>query len=264
MAPGEDSGGSAYSERFGADGRGWSIGTVCLVALAVIAIGLTLRLAIVVILPVVAIVGTIALTILFLVLLLVELPDWRRWSSRAMGPAGAELVETIARVNGRLVRRYFFAKLITGAVSGTATAVFLWAMGVPMPLVWGLLALLMNFIPNVGAVISAVPPTLLALFELGIAEGLIVAGGLLVIESLVGNLLDPLIQGDALDLSPFVVVLSLLFWGWLWGIVGAVMAPTLTAAIVSVWKQVGLHRRLGAVSDGESGGSPDGRAIGSG
>ena len=183
-----------------------------------------------------AIFGTLTLTVLFVVLALVEFPVWQRWSSHAFGPSKAELIGSIARVNAKLVRRYFVAKLITGLVSGVATAAFLWAMGVPMPLVWGLLTLVMNFVPNIGAVISAIPPTALALLELGLVEGVIVACGLLAIEMLVGNLLDPLIQGDALDLSPFVVLASLLFWGWLWGVIGAVLAPTLTAAIVSAFR----------------------------
>jgi AI-2 transport protein TqsA len=179
----------------------------------------------------VAIIAAILLTIVFVYFALVEFPTWRAWSRDTFGVRRTRFLGVLLTEYTHLIRMYFLSKLISGVVSGTATGLWLWAMGVPMPLVWAILTFVMNFVPNIGAIISGVPPTLLAFLELGLWEGFAVGVGLILIESAVGNLLDPLIQGNTMDLTPFVVLASLLFWGWLWGIVGAVLAPTLTAAI---------------------------------
>gem|GEM_PF-2014503 len=178
------------------------------------------------------------LVVAFCFLALLEFHRWRDWSHRIMGRGATEHVHALSKDCSSIIRRYFVAKFITGLVSGVATGLFLWLMGVPLPIVWGTFTFLMNFIPNIGALISGLPPTLLALLELGLWQAAVVVAGLIVIETFVGNVLDPLIQGDALDLSPFVVLASLLFWGWLWGIVGAILAPTLTASLYALYKRI--------------------------
>jgi AI-2 transport protein TqsA len=107
------------------------------------------------------------------------------------------------------------------------------AMGVPMALIWGVLTLFMNYVPNIGALLSGGPPIVLAIVELGWTKGLSIAAGLVVIETVVGNLVDPFLQGNMLKISVYVTLASLVFWGWLWGAAGAVMAPLLTVTIVT-------------------------------
>jgi predicted PurR-regulated permease PerM len=113
-------------------------------------------------------------------------------------------------------------------------------MDVPMPLVWGMFTLIMNFIPNIGAFIAGVPPTILALIELGLTEALIVAAGLIVIESLAGNLLTPLLSGHTLKISPFLVLASLLVWSFMFGLLGAFLAPVLTAMLLTLVRRLRL------------------------
>lgn len=161
-----------------------------------------------------------------------EAPRWRRWVESWDGRARSEYTLMVAGRGSRLVQRYLLAKLVTGAAAGIATWLWLLAMDVPLAFVWGGLTLLLNFIPSVGALLSGIPPTVLALTEMGVGEAMMVAAGLVVIEAITAQVVEPLLQADFLDVSPFVMVASLLFWAWLWGAVGAVLAPILTAGAI--------------------------------
>jgi AI-2 transport protein TqsA len=185
--------------------------------------------------------GMMAAAVLTIFLLFLALLEGERWSDFASRKFSSDKYSHLRRVVemwGAQTRQYLLAKTITGLVSGGVTGLWLWAMGVPIPLVWAVLTFLMNYIPNVGALISGLPPALLAVITLGWWQAIIVAVGLVVIETSVGNLLDPLLQGDMLKLSPFLMLASLIFWGWLWGLMGAVLAPLLSAAIVSATKEI--------------------------
>lgn len=167
-----------------------------------------------------------------MILLLLELPRWRARFDRVAGePRGDELRVALGQI-GYQVRRYIVAKSITGVISGVLVSLLCWAMGVPFPVTWGILQFLFNYIPNVGAFISGIPPTLLAFIELGAWPAVGFTIGLIAIEVLIGNLLDPILVGDVLRLPPSVVLAALIFWGWLWGIAGALLAVPITAAVV--------------------------------
>ncbi len=181
--------------------------------------------------------AAILLTIFLAFLALYEASEWNKWVRNRISERRFQFLHDLVATWSMQTRRYFIGKAISGVVSGAATGLWLWTMGVPMPLVWALFTLLLNFIPNIGAVISGVPPTLLAIVELGWTEGLIVGAGLITIEVLVGNVLDPILQGNMLDLSTFAVLVSLIVWGWLWGIMGALLAPVLTAALFTAVKR---------------------------
>lgn len=167
-----------------------------------------------------------------------ELPRWRQWVESWNNPSRSAYALSVSAQWSTQLRRYLIAKAITGLASGGATWLFLWIMGVPLPFVWGGLTFLMNFIPSIGALLSSIPPIILALAELGFAEAIIVAVGLIIIETVAGNVLEPLLQGDFLELSPFLVLASLVFWAWVWGALGAVLAPMLTAAAITAAEQL--------------------------
>lgn len=181
--------------------------------------------------------AAILLTVFLAFLALYEASEWNKWVHTRIAEHRFRFLHDLVATWSMQTRRYFIGKAIAGVVSGSATGLWLWTMGVPMPLVWALFTLLLNFIPNIGAVISGVPPTLLAIVELGFTEGLIVGAGLVTIEVLVGNLLDPVLQGNMLDISTFAVLVSLIVWGWLWGIMGALLAPVLTATLFTAVKR---------------------------
>jgi AI-2 transport protein TqsA len=187
--------------------------------------------------------AAIGLALAFCFFALWEAPRWRRWVES--WPSAARSAYTLSVVGqwSVLVQRYLLAKAVNGAVGGVATWLWLLALDVPLAFVWGGLTFLLNFIPGVGVLLSAIPPIVLALTELGLGQALLAAGGLIVIESLTGQVLEPLLQAGFLDLSPFLVVASVLFWGWMWGAAGAVLAPILTAATLIAVGQI--HVRAG-------------------
>ena len=126
------------------------------------------------------------------------------------------------------VRRYLAIKSLMSV--GTGAAVWLWlsVLGVDYPVLWGILAFLLNYVPNIGSIIAAVPAVLLALVQLGPAAAAWAAAGYLAINVLVGSFLEPRFMGRGLGLSALVVFLSLIFWGWVLGPVGMFLSVPLT------------------------------------
>ena len=126
------------------------------------------------------------------------------------------------------VRRYLAIKSLMSL--GTGAAVWLWLslLGVDYPILWALLAFLLNFVPNIGSVIAAVPAVLLAFVQLGPATALWTAAGYLAANVFFGNVLEPRFMGRGVGLSALVVFLSLVFWGWVLGPVGMFLSVPLT------------------------------------
>lgn len=130
----------------------------------------------------------------------------------------------------KTVNRYMAIKATTSVATGLIIGWFLTFIGVDYPFLWGLLAFFLNFVPAIGSIIAAVPPVLLALMQLdgGVVLALVTALGFLVTNVLIGNFVEPRFLGQGLGLSTLVVFLSLVFWGWMLGPVGMLLAVPLT------------------------------------
>ena len=126
------------------------------------------------------------------------------------------------------VQAYLLIKTQIALARGVAVGLMCWVMRVDFALLLGILAFLMSFIPTIGAIIAAIPGIALALILHGEASAVLVLVLYLVIDLFFGNLLEPSIMGRRMGLSTLVVVLSLLFWGWIWGAVGALLSVPLT------------------------------------
>ncbi len=129
------------------------------------------------------------------------------------------------------VRRYLAIKSMTSLVTGVVVGTFLVLMEIDFAILWGLLAFLLNYIPNIGSLIASVPAVLLALLQQGPGWALLVAAGYLAVNITIGNLIEPRIMGEGLGLSTLVVFLSLILWGWLLGPVGMLISVPLTASV---------------------------------
>ena len=103
-----------------------------------------------------------------------------------------------------------------------------WVIGVDYPVLWGLLAFLLNYIPTLGSIIAAIPPVLLAMVQFGWTWALVVAMVYLAINICIGSLLEPRLMGRRMGLSTLVVFLSMVFWGWVWGPIGMILSVPLT------------------------------------
>lgn len=131
------------------------------------------------------------------------------------------------------IQRYLLTKTLISLFVGLVVWGFLAWMDVDFALMWGFVAFLLNYIPNLGPVIASVPPALLALvqFEDPLGYWFTISLGLLAIHMVIGNYLDPWITGETLNLSAFVIFVNLCFWGWLWGPMGMFISVPIIVAL---------------------------------
>ena len=131
----------------------------------------------------------------------------------------------------RAVTHYLVLKTAISLVTGLVVWIMLAAMDVRFAFVWGLLAFALNYIPNIGSVLAAIFPVMQVLVFHGVYDAVMVAAGYLMINMIFGNILEPRIMGRGLGLSTLVVLLSLIFWGWLLGGVGMLLSVPLTIIV---------------------------------
>ena len=138
----------------------------------------------------------------------------------------------------RDMRRFVQAQTITGLIEGVAVTVLLWAIGVHYAPLWGLLAFFMAFIPTLGALFAMAPPAFLALLEQGWAQALAVVLGILLIYTVIGNIVGRRLVAHHTNLSPLVVVLSVVVWGWVLGLLGGLLAVPMTLLVRRLFIEV--------------------------
>ena len=168
----------------------------------------------------------IILTVLFLMVESTSLPEKLRSISRNPDKALGDLAAFMASVN-----HYLVIKAVMSLITGLAIALYLVILGVDFAIIWGSLAFFMNFVPYIGSIIAAIPAVTLALLDAGPVIALSVAAGFVVVNIVVGNVLEPRYMGKGLGLSTLVVFLSLLFWGWIFGPVGMFLSTPLTMIV---------------------------------
>jgi AI-2 transport protein TqsA len=127
--------------------------------------------------------------------------------------------------------RYLGIKTIVSVATGLCAGVLTWAIGLDFPLLWAMLAFLLNYVPTIGSIIAAVPAVLLALVQLGPGEATATAIGFAGINVIFGNLVEPRLMGYGVGISPLVVFLGLVFWGWVFGPVGMLLSVPLTMTL---------------------------------
>jgi AI-2 transport protein TqsA len=137
----------------------------------------------------------------------------------------------------RNIRHYLAIKTVLSLAIGVLTYFALLIIGVDYPLLWALIGALMNYIPNIGSIIATIPTVLFALVQLGTSGAIWTLISSMVIHNVLGNFLEPRIMGKGLGLSPLVVLLSLLFWGFVLGMVGMFLSVPLTMTIKIILEQ---------------------------
>jgi len=165
----------------------------------------------------------ILLTVIFILLEAASFPKKIRAGLEAPEKSLAGFSKFTESVNHYLALKSIFSLL---------TGLFIWAwlaiLGVDYALLWGMLAFLLNYVPNIGSIIAAVPAVLLALIQLGTLHCLLTAAGFATVNIVVGSIIEPKFMGEGLGLSTLVVFLSLVFWGWVLGPVGMLLSVPLT------------------------------------
>lgn len=127
-----------------------------------------------------------------------------------------------------MVNRYMAIKTLISLATGLIIGFFLWILHVDFFVLWAVLAFLLNYIPNIGSILAAIPTVILTFLQLGLGSASIVLGLFVAVNMLMGNVIEPKYMGRSLGLSTLVVFLSLIFWGWLLGMVGMLLSVPLT------------------------------------
>lgn len=153
----------------------------------------------------------------------------------------------------RDIQKYLGIKTLISIATGVLAGLLCWAAEVDFPLLWGIVAFALNYIPAIGSIIAGIPPVILALLSHDIKHAIVIAMGYLVINGFLGNFLEPALLGRRFGLSTVVVVISVLFWGFIWGPVGMLLAVPLTMLIKVALDNSRELRWLGvAISQGKN------------
>ncbi|MEM9079617.1 MAG: AI-2E family transporter [Verrucomicrobiota bacterium] len=170
--------------------------------------------------------GTSFLVMLMTIFMLTEARMYNRRLTaicEAKGPNFERLFSA-----SRDIQRYLGIKTVVSLVTGVLAGFLCWLADLDFFILWGILAYALNYIPVVGSVIAGIPPTILALILFGWPQALAVATGYTAINVFLGNFVEPMMMGSRFGISTLVVILSVLFWGWIWGPAGMLLAVPLT------------------------------------
>jgi len=174
-----------------------------------------------------SIIGTSFIIMLLTVFMLSEARMFGRRFNAICEAQGPNLQRMLSATKD--IQKYLGIKTLISMATGLLAGLLCWQMGLEFPLLWGILAFALNFIPAVGSVIAGIPPVLLSLLNNGsLPDAAIIGGGYLIINGFLGNFVEPTLLGRRFGISTVVVILSVLFWGWLWGPIGMLMAVPLT------------------------------------
>ncbi len=200
-----------------------------------------------------SVLGNVVLIVLFMLFMLGGSGDLIAKVERAFPAEQAERIGAIIRNISHQVRQYLVTKTLISLVTGVLAASLLWLLNVDFPLLWGFLTFMLNFIPNIGSVVATILPFLLSLLQFGgIGRPIVVLGLLTLVQIGMGNVVEPKIMGFSLNMSALVILLSLIFWGWLWGFWGMVLAVPLTATIKIVLENIEPLRPLAILMSGRA------------
>lgn len=187
-----------------------------------------------------SVLGSLTMVLIFLLFLLLEKPYLRPKVMEALhGPRTERIWRIVGHTNAQ-IGRYLSVKLVVSL----ATGLLVWAafsiIGVDFAFIWGVLSFLFNFIPSIGSIVIGVASVAFAFVQYYPEPNPIFAAAvsMLTIQLVLGNVIDPKLQGDSLKISPVVILFSLLFWGWLWGIIGLFLAVPLTVALKIVFENI--------------------------
>ena len=183
--------------------------------------------------------ATAGIVILFVIFILLQREDLRDRAIRLLGASDMQRATSAMNDAAERLSKYFLRQVLINSAYGIFITLGLWLIGVPSPIVWGILAMLMRFVPYVGSFIAAAPPLMLAaVVEPGWTTFLLTGALYLVSELTMGQVVEPLVFGRGTGVSPIAVIISTVFWTWLWGPLGLLLAMPLTVCLVVLGRHV--------------------------
>ncbi|KAA9010325.1 AI-2E family transporter [Histidinibacterium aquaticum] len=174
----------------------------------------------------------LVISVFLVLMMLAEAPQWTKKLSAATDSDRGRACRSATEIIAHKLRLYLMARAAMGLVTAALYVGWLWLFDLDLLLVWGLLTFLLSFVPNLGSVVSGLLPVLYALLTKDWSTALLIGGGLFVIEQIIGNYVDPKFQGRQVALSPLVILVSILLWGWIWGLPGTLLGVPVMIAIL--------------------------------
>jgi AI-2 transport protein TqsA len=202
---------------------------------------------------IVSFLGTSLIVIILTVFMLTEARMFGRRMDAVCDAKGPNIQRMLSALKD--TQRYLGIKTMISLVTGTLAGTLCWVADLDFFILWGILAFALNYIPVVGSVIAGIPPTVLALLVNGPPEAVAVLGGYFLINTFLGNFVEPMLMGSRFGLSTLVVLLSVMFWGWVWGPFGMLLAVPLTMMVKVILDNSEEFRWI-AVAIGKESGRP--------
>ncbi len=186
--------------------------------------------------------GTFLLILLYMVFLLLERESFLFRVKKAWpGEKGSRLISIVDNIQ-KQTENYITGKTLTSLLTAALVTLFLSIMQVKFFFIWGLLTFLLNYIPNIGSFIATILPVMMAAVQIdpvfSPVKTAVLAAALITIQFAVGSILEPKLLGDRLRLSPLVVFLSFILWGWIWGVPGMILSVPIAALLKIVFENV--------------------------
>jgi hypothetical protein len=195
--------------------------------------------------PILAPLETTVLVVIVAIFILLQREDLRDRFIRLAGAYDLHRTTVAMDDAGQRLSRYFVSQLAVNATFGLVIGLGVYAIGLPSPVLWGVVAGLLRFVPYIGAILAAIPPLALsAAIDPGWSLTLYTALLFVLIEPLVGYVVEPLLYGHSTGLTPIAVILAAVFWTWMWGPIGLILSTPLTLCLVVMGRHVESLRFL--------------------
>jgi AI-2 transport protein TqsA len=176
-----------------------------------------------------ALLSSLFLVLLIMVFILAEATQFPAKFRAIMGKSDGDL-SRFAKII-KEVQEYLVIKTLVSIATGISIGTWAWIMGLDFPILLGMIGFILNYVPTIGSILASIPAFLLALILFGPGHATVVVVGYIVINLVFGNLIEPHLMGRRLGISTLVVLLSLVFWAWVWGPIGALLAVPLTMVV---------------------------------
>ena len=185
-----------------------------------------------------ALISNLFISLLFWIFMILGKDKFEAKVSVAFANKDSVISKILGSINKQL-QSYLLVKTITSIITASIVTIILWAYGIDFPIAWGILTFLFNFIPNIGSILISIFPILIALIDYGFGFTSISMAILLTLnQNIIGNMVEPHFLGRQMDLSTVFVLFSLIFWGWIWGIVGMFLSVPIAAAMKIIFSNI--------------------------
>jgi AI-2 transport protein TqsA len=197
-------------------------------------------------------IGNLLLVVLLLMFMLAEKASMGARIARTLTKERGEELQCIVAAIDCRVQHYLFIKTLMSVTTAALAALILLVGRVDFIIFSALLIFFLNYIPTFGSLLGTIFPVLITFLRYGFCLRLVlVTAALMVMQFVMGNVLEPQVMGRSLELSPIVILLSLIFWGWLWGVVGMFLAVPITSALKIIFESIPAFKSVAAAMSGE-------------